>query len=102
MTAANLCLDCRGRQGDPGSQPTYQALYRCALCSCTRKSLLQLKNHYSTAHFRQQLKAHIDIRGSCKLCGSSPRNIIQHIGSAHNMVESLIPKQISVVFRKLQ
>ena len=97
---ANTCPDCGRRER--AVSPVYQALYRCAICNYARKSPLQLRNHYSTEHFREQLKAHIDTRGNCRLCGVSPKNIYQHLGSVHNVVESLIPKQISVVFRKLQ
>ena len=98
--AANICPDC-GQGEREGDQPSYQALFPCVICKSARKSALQLKNHYSSVHFKEELKAYIDTRGKCRLCGSSAKNMFNHVGATHNMVESLVPKQISVVFKKL-
>ena len=99
---ATICPDCRqGEREMKGDQPSYQALFPCAICKSVRKSAIQLKNHYSSVHFKEELKAYIDTRGKCRMCGSAAKNIYNHVGATHNMVESLVPKQISVVFKKL-
>ena len=100
----DICPDCTERERD-GDSLNYQTLFPCAICKATRKSALQLRNHYSSVHFRQELEAHIDTRGKCRLCGfasSRASDIVNHVGTTHNMVDSLIPKQISVVFKKLR
>ena len=71
-------------------------------CRCPRKTTRQLRSHYSRVHFKEELKAYIDREGNCNICGSSTSStskMIDHIGVRHQVVESLIPQNISLKIR---
>merc|ERR1712059_30682 len=68
--------------------------FQCRLCPCSRKSRFRLLQHYSAAHFRDQLEMEhghqfLPDREQCGLCGRKMKNRLfftLHIGAVHQKV----------------
>merc|ERR1719397_1847666 len=69
--------------------------FTCKLCE--RRSFryrAHLYKHYSSFHFKEDLKQYIDTdKRSCKLCGTelaSINNLVNHVGAKHGKVEEFL------------
>jgi len=82
-------------------QTSPSGLFKCSLCNCRRKSEFRLLQHYSAAHFRDQLEEHFGIQfvtsnGSCPVCRKIMKNLhcfLIHIGAIHGEVKQFIENE---------
>jgi len=77
-----------------GIEQSSQGLFKCKLCGSCRKSQFRLLQHYSVAHYREQLEhnfglQHVKSNGTCQICRKIMKNLdsfLVHMGSSHGEV----------------
>ena len=77
-----------------GIEHSHNGLFKCRLCGCNRKSQFRLLQHYSIAHYREQLEdlfglQYMTHNGICPICRKIMKNLnsfLIHMGSAHGEV----------------
>jgi len=83
-------------------QQSHQGMYECRLCGCRRKSQFRLLQHYSVAHYRDELEDRFGLQfvtnhGSCPVCTKIMKNLeffLIHMGAAHGEVSNFLNNEV--------
>jgi len=81
-----------------GIEQSSLGLFKCMICGCCRKSQFRLLQHYSIAHYREQLEDNFGLQyvksnGTCNICRKIMKNLnsfLVHMGSSHGEVFHLL------------
>ena len=85
-----------------GIQQSDQRLFKCELCGCIRKSQFRLLQHYSVAHYRNELEDRFGLQfvtnnGTCPVCTKIMKNLefyLIHMGAKHGEVSYFLKNEV--------
>ena len=79
------------------SQDGSSGLTRCDLCDYTSKQNCQLRYHYCTVHFREDILKEIEDLQLCVLCGrfetKSAQSMVVHYGTKHGFLDTILSQR---------
>ena len=83
-------------------QQSDHGLFKCSLCGCIRKSQFRLLQHYSVAHYRDELEDRFGLQfvtnnGTCPVCTKIMKNLefyLIHMGAKHGEVLHFLQNEV--------
>jgi len=85
-----------------GMQRSHKGKFECNQCGCIRKSQFRLLQHYSVAHYKDELEdlfgdQFVSNNGTCPVCSKIMKNLdffLIHMGAAHGEVSNFLENEV--------